>query len=106
MEQYVNKSDIVAEIKRIMDTENESINFFERHRNTSEKQLYNARMALLEHILSFLSTFEVKEANSEFLKKHFEETPQKELDKEWKEIEPLNDIGPDVLEYADKIKNE
>ena len=39
---------------------------------------------------------------AEFLKKHFEETPQEELDKEWKEIEPLNDIGPDVLEYANK----
>ena len=51
-------------------------------------------------------TLEVKDVNSEFLKKHFEETPQEELDKEWKEIEPLNDIGPDVLKYADKIKNE
>ena len=49
---------------------------------------------------------EKEEVNSEFLKKHFEETSQEELDKEWKEIEPLNDIGPDVLEYADKIKNE
>ena len=52
-----------------------------------------------------LNTLEVKEVNSEFLKKYFEETPQEELDKEWKEIEPLNDIGPNVLEYADKIKN-
>ena len=41
---------------------------------------------------------------SELIKKHFEETPQEELDKEWKEIEPLNDIGPDALEYIDKIK--
>lgn len=105
MEQYVNKSDIAAEIKRIMDAENQSINSFEHHRNASEKQRYNARMALLEHILSFLNTLEVKKTNSEFLKKHFEETPQKELDKEWNEIEPLNNIGPDVLEYADKIKN-
>ncbi len=47
-------------------------------------------------------TLEVNKVNSEFLKKHFEETPQEELDKEWKEIEPLNDIGPDVLEYANK----
>ncbi|MGM9686540.1 MAG: hypothetical protein ACI3YI_10015 [Bacteroidaceae bacterium] len=44
------------------------------------------------------------QSNFDFLKKHFEETPQEELDKEWKEIEPLNDIGPDVLEYTDKIK--
>ena len=49
-----------------------------------------------------LNTLEVKEVNSEFLKKYFEETPQEELDKEWKEIEPLNDIGPYVLEYANK----
>lgn len=65
MEQYVNKSDIVAEIKRIMDTENENINSFEQHRNTSEKQRYNARMALLEYILSFLNTLEVKEVDLE-----------------------------------------
>ena len=43
---------------------------------------------------------------SEFLKKHFEETPQEELDKEWNEIVPLNNIGPDVLEYANKKNNE
>lgn len=36
---------------------------------------------------------------SELIKKHFEETPQDELDKEWKEIEPLNNVEPDVLEY-------
>lgn len=43
---------------------------------------------------------QIGQANN--LKKYFEETPQEELDKEWKEIEPLNDIGPDVLEYANK----
>lgn len=38
------------------------------------------------------------------LKKHFENTPQEELDKEWKEIKSLNEIGPDAIEYANWIK--
>ena len=37
---------------------------------------------------------------SELLKGHFEETPKEELDKEWEDIKPLNDIGPDVEEYG------
>lgn len=40
----------------------------------------------------------------ESLKTYFDETPQDILEKDWKEIEPLNAIGPDVLEYADYIK--
>lgn len=61
--ELIDKADVVAEIKRIMDAENVSINSFEHHRNTSEKQRYNARMALLEHILSFLNTLKVKEVD-------------------------------------------
>ena len=38
------------------------------------------------------------------LKKHFENTPQEELDKEWEEIKSLNEIGPDAIEYANWIK--
>lgn len=38
------------------------------------------------------------------LKNHFENISQEELDKEWKEIESLNEIGPDAIEYADWIK--
>ena len=30
------------------------------------------------------------------LKEYFENTYQEQLDKDWKEIEPLNKIGPDV----------
>ena len=41
----------------------------------------------------------------ERLKKHFEETPQEELDEEWNEIRELNDIGPDVIGYAKEIKS-
>ena len=36
--------------------------------------------------------------------KHFENTSQEELDKEWEEIKFLNDIGPDAIEYANWIK--
>ena len=65
MTQYIDKAAIIAEIERIMDEEKESINSFEHHKNESEKQRYNARMALMEHILHFLSTLEVKEVNEE-----------------------------------------
>ena len=40
----------------------------------------------------------------ENLKKYFENTPQDILEKDWKEIEYLNEIGPDVIEYAEFIK--
>ncbi|WP_294533153.1 recombinase [uncultured Bacteroides sp.] len=38
------------------------------------------------------------------LKKYFENTPKDVLDNDWKEIEYLNEIGPDVIEYADFVK--
>lgn len=38
------------------------------------------------------------------LREYFENTPQDQLDKDWAEIEYLNDIGPDALEYARYIK--
>lgn len=38
------------------------------------------------------------------LMKHFENTSQEELDKEWREIESLNEIGPDAIEYANWVK--
>jgi hypothetical protein len=41
----------------------------------------------------------------ESLKKYFENTPQDILDNEWKEIEELNEIGPDVIEYAEYVKS-
>lgn len=40
----------------------------------------------------------------ESLKEYFENTPQEVLDKEREELEPLNEIGPDVLEYAEYYK--
>lgn len=35
----------------------------------------------------------------EALKRHFENTSQEELDKEWEDIKYLNEIGPDAQEY-------
>lgn len=95
MEKYISKAAILAEIERIY---NEDYKFL-------PSDLVESVQDFKDDLLLALNNLEVKKVNSEFLKKHFEETPQKELDKEWKEIEPLNDIGPDVLEYADKIKN-
>lgn len=41
----------------------------------------------------------------ESLKQYFENTPKDVLDKDWKEIEHLNEIGPDVMEYAEFVTN-
>ena len=38
------------------------------------------------------------------LKRYFEETPKAVLDKEWEEIMHLNEIGPDVLEYRNRVR--
>ena len=35
----------------------------------------------------------------ENLKKYFANTSKEQQDKDWKEVEPLNNIGPDVIEY-------
>ena len=40
----------------------------------------------------------------ENLKNYFENTPKDVLENDWKEIEYLNEIGPDVIEYAEYIK--
>ncbi|MDO4462474.1 MAG: recombinase [Bacteroidia bacterium] len=40
----------------------------------------------------------------ESLKHYFESTPKDILDQDWKSVEHLNDIGPDVLEYADILR--
>ena len=36
----------------------------------------------------------------ESLKDYFENTPKGVLDNDWKEVENLNEIGPDDIEYA------
>lgn len=38
------------------------------------------------------------------LKRYFEETPQDKLDRDWEVIKPLNDIGPDVIEYIEQVR--
>jgi tyrosine type site-specific recombinase len=38
------------------------------------------------------------------LQQYFENTPKEVLDKELKEWEYLNEIGPDVLEYAKLVR--
>ncbi len=40
----------------------------------------------------------------ESLKDYFENTPKEVLDNDWKEIEYLNEIGPDVIEYAEFVR--
>ena len=34
------------------------------------------------------------------LKKYFENTPKEEIEKDWEKIRPLNEAGPDVIEYG------
>ncbi|MBD5170718.1 MAG: hypothetical protein HDT07_01740 [Bacteroidales bacterium] len=40
----------------------------------------------------------------EQLEKYLSETPRDILEREWSDIESLNEIGPDVLEYAERVK--
>lgn len=40
------------------------------------------------------------------LKDYFENTPKDALDNDWKEIKHLNEIGPDVIEYARFVKEQ
>jgi len=42
----------------------------------------------------------------ENLKKYFENTPRDILENDWKEIEYLNEIGSDVIEYAKYVKED
>ena len=99
MEQYIDKAKIMAEIER---KKAYAQTLGDNAINSSMQQFYDGMREGCNNLLSFINTLEVNKVNSEFLKKYFEETPQEELDKEWKEFEPLNDIGPDVLEYANK----
>ena len=39
------------------------------------------------------------------LKEYFENTPREQLDKDWEDVKDLNDIGPDVILYADYVRN-
>lgn len=41
----------------------------------------------------------------ESLLDYFENTPKDILDKDWEELEYLNEIGPDVIEYAEYVIN-
>lgn len=40
----------------------------------------------------------------EDLKNYFENTPKEVLERDWKEREYLNEIGPDVMEYAKSVE--
>lgn len=42
----------------------------------------------------------------ESLKDYFENIPKEILDNDWKEMEYLNEIGPDVIEYAKFVKEQ
>ena len=42
----------------------------------------------------------------ESFKNYFENTPKEVLDNNWKEIKYLNEIGPDVIEYAKFVKEQ
>lgn len=40
----------------------------------------------------------------ESLKDYFESTPKEVLDNDWKAVEYLNDVGPDVMEYVEPYR--
>lgn len=39
------------------------------------------------------------------LREYFENTPREQLDKDWEDVKYLNDIGPDVILYADYVRH-
>ena len=41
---------------------------------------------------------------AESLKKHFDETPRDVLDREWEQIKHLNSVGPDAVEYCNRVR--
>lgn len=42
---------------------------------------------------------------AESLRKYFDETPQDVLEREWEELNPLNEIGPDATEYIERVRS-
>ena len=39
------------------------------------------------------------------LREYFENTPREQLDKDWEDVKELNDIGPDVILYANYVRH-
>ena len=39
------------------------------------------------------------------LREYFENTPREQLDKDWEDVKDLNDIGPDVILYANYVRH-
>ena len=79
MIQYIDKSAVVAKIEDIIAEEKESIKCFERSKNLCELLRFNAKIDLLEYILSFLNTLEVKEVEVEVdLEKEIDEKYRKD----------------------------
>ena len=56
MKHLIDKDKLIDEIQQIIADEEESIRTFEHRVNQSELQRYNARIELLNHILSLLDT--------------------------------------------------
>ena len=65
MEQYIPKKALVAKIEEIIADEEESIKCFEHRKNACELARYNARIALLEYIRSFIDNLETKDVDLE-----------------------------------------
>ena len=63
MEQYIPKSEVVAEIENIIADEEESIKCFERSKNISGLHRSNARISLLMQIHSFINNLEEKDVD-------------------------------------------
>lgn len=67
MTQYINKAALVAAIISFISDEEESIKCFEHRKNVCELTRYNARIDLLNYILSSLDKIEAKEVDFDAL---------------------------------------
>ena len=63
MKHLIDKDKLIDEIQQIIADEEESIRTFEHRKNQSELQRYNARIELLNYILSFIDTLEMKKVD-------------------------------------------
>lgn len=110
MTHLIDKDKLIYELRQIVGDEEESIRTFERRKNQSELQRYNARIELLNHILSLLNTIEVKE---EDLKKEIEEEIKKRatgllviLRKESDWLTPIEEFAQHFFELGLKARRE
>jgi len=108
MEQYINKSDIVAEIESYISKYKEIVTKTDRNDPTwvDSVSIIDAKVDVLQHLLSFLNTLEVKEVDLENL---FQALPEKIADEKSHQIYELSVYhydGECVVDYVGELDHD